>query len=180
MAKIVAKRASLTNGLKKDKTSVLNIAPSIEFIEDKKLVGVSLSMSLMENRTGELWRSFMVRSKEIKHKVNSEYISLQVYPEDYHQSFSPVNKYVKWALVEVANVNDIPDGLEVFVLPKGRYAVFDYKGSSDDTAIFTYIFQEWLPNSKYQLAHRPHFEVLGDKYKNNNPDSEEQIWIPIR
>jgi len=30
------------------------------------------------------------------------------------------------------------------------------------------------------LDDRPHFEVLGDKYKNADPDSEEEIWIPIR
>lgn len=24
---------------------------------------------------------------------------------------------------------------------------------------------------------RPHFEVLGGKYQNNSPNSEEEIWI---
>jgi predicted transcriptional regulator YdeE len=27
---------------------------------------------------------------------------------------------------------------------------------------------------------RPHFEVLGKNYKNNDPVSEEEIWIPVR
>ncbi|EPE83362.1 GyrI-like small molecule binding domain protein [Leptospira noguchii str. 1993005606] len=40
-----------------------------------------------------------------------------------------------------------------------------------------YIFQEWLPNSGYKL--KPHFELLGSKYKNNDPTSEEEVWIPI-
>ena len=26
----------------------------------------------------------------------------------------------------------------------------------------------------------PHFEILGAQYKNNEPDSEEEIWIPIQ
>jgi AraC family transcriptional regulator len=43
-----------------------------------------------------------------------------------------------------------------------------------------YIFNTWLPKSGYQLDRRPHFEILGEKYKNNNPDSEEEIWIPIQ
>ncbi|TQE66329.1 GyrI-like domain-containing protein [Leptospira noguchii] len=42
-----------------------------------------------------------------------------------------------------------------------------------------HIFQEWLPNSGYKLEHRPHFELLGSKYKNNDPTSEEEVWIPI-
>ncbi|MEP1984886.1 MAG: GyrI-like domain-containing protein, partial [Maribacter dokdonensis] len=39
---------------------------------------------------------------------------------------------------------------------------------------------EWIPNSEYQLDGRPHFEVLGAKYKNNDPNSEEEVWIPIK
>jgi AraC family transcriptional regulator len=37
-----------------------------------------------------------------------------------------------------------------------------------------------LPNSAYELDDREHFELLGEKYKNNDPNSEEEIWIPIR
>lgn len=48
------------------------------------------------------------------------------------------------------------------------------------TKIFEYIFVEWLPDTIYELDNRPHFEILGEKYKNNDPDSEEDLWIPIR
>ncbi len=53
-------------------------------------------------------------------------------------------------------------------------------GSSIDKSIYQYIFGIWLPNSVYLLDDRPHFEVLGTKYKNAKTDSEEEIWIPIR
>ena len=65
-------------------------------------------------------------------------------------------------------------------LLKEKKLIFDYKGSSTDTSIFQYIFRTWLPSSSYQLDDRPHFEVLGAKYKNNDPESEEEIWIPIK
>jgi AraC family transcriptional regulator len=43
-----------------------------------------------------------------------------------------------------------------------------------------YIYTEWLPNSGFQLDNKPHFEVLGDNYLGHeNPESEEEIWIPI-
>ncbi|MFT5513068.1 MAG: AraC family transcriptional regulator, partial [Bacteroidia bacterium] len=45
---------------------------------------------------------------------------------------------------------------------------------------FGYIFGEWIPNSIYDIDSRPHFEILGDKYKNDHPNSEEEIWIPIK
>lgn len=41
------------------------------------------------------------------------------------------------------------------------------------------IFQEWFPRSGYRLDKRPHFEVMGDKYKNNDPSSEEMIYMPV-
>jgi AraC family transcriptional regulator len=70
--------------------------------------------------------------------------------------------------------------MESFILYGGLYAVFDYKGSSVDNRIFQYIYMNWIPNSEYQLDNRPHFEVLGEKYRNNDPTSEEEIWIPIK
>ena len=45
---------------------------------------------------------------------------------------------------------------------------------------FQYILGTWLPNSDYSLDDRAHFEILGNKYKNNESDSEEEIWIPIK
>ena len=70
--------------------------------------------------------------------------------------------------------------MERILLPASVYAVFDYKGLSTDTSIFQYIFGAWLPSSPYVLDQRPHFEVLGEKYKNNDVNSEEQIYIPIK
>ena len=45
---------------------------------------------------------------------------------------------------------------------------------------FQYIFGTWMPDSGYKWDNRPQFEILGEKYKNNDPSSEEEIWIPIK
>ncbi|NNK11488.1 MAG: GyrI-like domain-containing protein, partial [Flavobacteriaceae bacterium] len=63
--------------------------------------------------------------------------------------------------------------------PAGLYAVFDYKGHPGDKSVFQYIFGKWLPSSDFRLDFRPHFETLGEKFKINDPNSEEEIWIPI-
>ncbi len=70
--------------------------------------------------------------------------------------------------------------MEVCNLPGGLYAVFFYKGLNTDLTIFNYIFTKWLPASEYILDDRPHFEIMGAKYKNNDPGSEEEIWVPIK
>ena len=105
---------------------------------------------------------------------------MQVYKPTYFADFKPTNEFEKWATVEVTNFESVPTNMETFSLAGGLYAVFDYKGSSNDPSIFQYIFGTWLPGSDYFLDDRPHFEVLGDKYKNNDPTSEEEIWIPIK
>jgi AraC family transcriptional regulator len=66
-------------------------------------------------------------------------------------------------------------------LPEGLYAVFLHRGpATTGPKTFEYIFQTWLPASEYFLDHRPHFEILGTNYKNDDPDSEEEIWIPVK
>jgi AraC family transcriptional regulator len=155
------------------------IIPHIETIAKKKLIGKSLTMSFSNNRTSELWQSFMSRRKEIQNAVGTDLFNIQIYENlNPFEDFNPEVVFEKWASIEVTDFNSIPAGMEAFTLQEGLYAVFDYKGNSPE--IFQNIFQKWIPNSGYELAHRPHFEVLGEKYKNNDPDSEEEIWIPIQ
>jgi AraC family transcriptional regulator len=122
----------------------------------------------------------MPKRREITNNVSNNLISMQVYKPTHFADFKPTNEFEKWATVEVTNFESVPTEMETFSLAGGLYAVFDYKGSSNDPSIFQYIFGTWLPSSEYLLDDRPHFEVLGDKYKNNDPNSEEEIWIPIK
>lgn len=154
------------------------IIPRIETLSEKKLIGKRLQMSFSNNLTTKLWRSFMSRRKEIQNTVGTDLFSLQNYENiNPFEDFNPESIFEKWASIEVTDFNNIPEGMEAFTLKGGLYAVFDYKSNSPE--IFQYIFQTWLPNSNYKLDKRPHFEVLGEKYKSNDLDSEEEIWIPI-
>ncbi len=156
--------------------------PRIEQLTEKKLVGMWLKMTHSNNRTFELWRSFMPRRREIANHVTHDLISMQVYDSTFDFSkFNPEAEFVKWAAIEVTDFNSIPHKMEPFTLASGMYAVFIHKGAaSTGYKTFQYIFGTWLPNSEYVLDQRPHFEILGEKYKNEDPDSEEEVWIPIR
>jgi AraC family transcriptional regulator len=37
-----------------------------------------------------------------------------------------------------------------------------------------------MTKSAFLLDDRPHFAVMGAKYKSEDPSSEEEIWIPIK
>lgn len=137
-------------------------------------------MSLADKTTGELWKKFVPRRKEISNKLTSDLISMNVYPSSYFPDFKLTDKFEKWATVEVSNFDNVPLGMETFILPDGQYAVFNYNGLSTDNSIFQYILATWLPSSDFKLDDRPHFEILGANYKNNDPTSEEEIWMPIK
>lgn len=154
--------------------------PQLQTLPPKKLIGKRIKMSLTNNKTAELWSSFMPKRKEIENQIGNNLYSIQNFENDFFRNFSHEKEFDKWACVEVSNFEKIPSKMESFELVGGLYAVFHCKGSSTDNSIYQYIFTQWLPNSDYELDNRPHFEILGEKYKNNSADSEEEICIPVK
>jgi AraC family transcriptional regulator len=153
----------------------------IETLGEKRLVGKRMKMSLFDNKTGELWHSFMTSRKEIKNNIGSDLYSIQIYGPFYFNNFDPGKEFEKWAAAEVTDFGDVPQGMETTIIPGGLYAVFLHKGpASSGPVTFQYIYGTWLPGSDYLLDNRPHFEILGEKYKNEAPGSEEEVWIPVK
>lgn len=153
----------------------------IETLHPKKLIGKRMTMSLAANKTAMLFQGFMPARREIKNNIGKDLYDISVYDDQYFKNFSPHNEFVKWAAVEVSDFETIPAGLETFTLLTGRYAVFLHKGPASEGYItYQYIFDSWLPASGYVLDDRPHFSLLGEKYKHQDPASEEEIWVPVR
>jgi len=153
----------------------------IEILPEKRLIGKSMTMTFSANTTHELWRSFILRRKEVQHAVGFNLYSIQQYAPGFFAHINPDSSFKKWAAVEVSEVGAIPEDMEEIHIEAGMYAVFDYKGDVSNAAhTFQYILGVWLPQSIYVLDDRLHFEILKEKYKNGDPDSEEEIWIPIR
>jgi AraC family transcriptional regulator len=153
----------------------------IKIFTEKKLMGKHIDMSFIENKTFQLWSSFMPRKKDIKNSVDSNLYSLEVFPVGHFDNFEPSNTFQKWAAVEVSDFDHIPKEMETLIIPTGLYAVFIHKGpQSEGHKTYHSIFVEWLPNSDYTIDERPHFAVMDERYKKDDPDSEEEIWIPIK
>lgn len=154
--------------------------PRIEHLVEKKLIGIKSKMSLADYKIAELWKRFLPLKSNIQNSLSKDLIAMTIYPPSYFENFNPNNIFEKWAAVEVSDFNQVPEAMEHFILQGGLYAVFEYKGLNTDFAIFQHIYASWLPQSDYVLDDRPHFEILGEKYRNGKEDSEEEIWIPIR
>lgn len=153
----------------------------IKTAAEKKLIGKHIDMSFIENKTFQLWSSFMPKRKDIKNTVDNNLYSLEVFSPNHFDNFDPAKTFQKWAAVEVENFDHIPSNMETLVIPNGLYAVFIHYGpASEGHKTYHSIFAEWLPNSEYTVDDRPHFAVMDHKYKKDDPDSEEEIWIPIK
>lgn len=153
--------------------------PQILKLPSKQLIGLCIQTTLAENSTKELWQSFKPRVKDIKSVVPNAFYSVQIFT---HQGpFTPQTKFEKWAAVAVRQLDNVPKGMEVLTIPEGEYAVFIHKGlPSDFPKTSQYIFGTWLPQSKYELDDRPQFEIMDDEYRPDDPEAEEEVWIPVR
>lgn len=156
--------------------------PTIFSMPEKLVIGMRLRMTLTEDRTSELWRGFLGRVGEIKGRIGSDRLSIQVFDGGKpYENFGPSVKFEKWAAVEVSSVDSVPEGMESRTLAGGEYAIFIHRGTPDmffDT--FQFIFSDWLPNSEFELDSRESFEVLGERYDPFDVNSEEEIWMPVR
>jgi AraC family transcriptional regulator len=153
--------------------------PEIRECAGKLLVGVRRRISFVNDRTSEIWREFRAREKTIEGRRGHESYSVKVYDAGYSfANLDPSAEFEKWAAAEAS---ESCEGFDMLEIPEGKYAVFIHKGPASAAALtFGYVFGEWLPNSVFELDHRPHFEVLPAGYDPFSPDGEEEVWIPVR
>jgi AraC family transcriptional regulator len=153
----------------------------IATLPEKKFIGQFVEMSLGENLTFQLWSEFMPRRMEIEDSIGQDLYSIEVYAPDYFEKFDPDAIFQKWAAVEVEGMPPVPEEMEWLKIPSGLYAVFVHVGMTKEVALtYQYIFEKWMPTSGYQIDTRPHFAIMGENYKLNDPSSKEEIWIPIK
>lgn len=161
----------------------ISMEPEIITVRAKKLVGLAVTTSMVDNKIPQLWQHFMSRVGEIKNNCNTGRYGIHVYDsqlkaEDYCETL----KFEKWATVEVSTFEDIPDDMNTHVLEGGKYAVFTHKGGvSGFQMSVDYVYGTWLPGADYELDTRDDFEYYGEKfYGPAHPESEVQMYIPIK
>ena len=138
-------------------------------------------MNLIKNETALLWSGFMPMQNKIANRIGRELFSIQNYPANYYSAFKAETVFEKWACVQVDEHTSVTNGLEEIVIPQGKYAVFQFKGNPQNPVpFFTEVFTKTLPEAGLTVDERPHFEILGDKFKKDSDSSEEEIWIPVK
>lgn len=77
---------------------------------------------------------------------------------------------------------DVPEGMTVYELPRGDWAIFDCTGPLPEAlqSVNTRIFNEWLPgNPDYEFAGVANVEWYG-MGDTTAPDYKSAIWIPVK
>ncbi|TDH21644.1 AraC family transcriptional regulator [Segetibacter sp. 3557_3] len=153
-----------------------------EKLTRKQVIGVRKRMSFAEDLTPALWQAFMPGRKEIANALTSNLYSIEQYDSpQFLDNFNPRATYTKWAAVEVSDLSFIPNGMEAMTIPAGDYAVFVHRGpASLARQTYQYIFETWLPSAEVNLDHRPHFAVMDEHYRADDPNATEEIWIPVK
>ncbi|RKE91900.1 GyrI-like domain-containing protein [Ichthyenterobacterium magnum] len=154
----------------------------IEHILDIKVIGMHDMMPFITigPKTGALARQFMPRRHEVVSRIGKHVFSIQNYNERI-TAMTPNLDFQKWVGVEVTNFNDVPEDMDTFTIKGGTYAVFTYKGSVQDfSKSRQYIFEDWLPNSNYELDTRAHFEILNENYSKDLQNIEEDVWVSVK
>jgi len=156
--------------------------PRIENSRELRLLGFRTRMSIAQDTTRELWGRFMQVSKAIGNKPRTEWYSVEIYPDSYFDTYDPGKTFEKWAAVAVEKSTfPRPPGLEELCIDEGLYAVFSYEGPASEVhRLYQYIFVDWIPGSGFALDPRPHFALMGVGYKGEDPNSREELWIPVR
>ena len=128
-----------------------------------------------KNENGEIpqmWGTFSPRMVEILHKANPDVC----YGVCGHMEASGEFDYV--AGFEVSSAAQVPDGMVSWALPASKYAVFTCTLPTIGQA-FEYIHKTWLPQSGYEAASSPEFELYDDSFNPQDDNSELYIYIPI-
>jgi predicted transcriptional regulator YdeE/DNA-binding transcriptional MerR regulator len=85
------------------------------------------------------------------------------------------------AAVETDRAENLPDWAVVHIVPQQTYAVFPHVGSHA-TLMDTYhqIYQNWLPQSGYEVSAPFDMEMYTEEFKDFAPDSVMYICLPVK
>jgi AraC family transcriptional regulator len=171
---------------KNNEAGELILKPEIICKEERLLLGIARKINQGENiKFGLLLKArneFMEMVRTIENRGNTElYYAVYNYnPEDIGKEEDEIN-YTYFYCVEVSEYKNIPNGMVRKVLPQGKYAVFNYDTKSNtlngevlNQSVYDYIDGIWLPNSEFELAETPDYEVI------NESETRIDYYISIR
>ena len=121
----------------------------------------------------QLWGEFGPRFGEVKGVINAD-VCYGVC-DNFDQNSG---EFDYAAVLEVSDDAGVPEGMVRWEIPAQTYAVFECTLPTIGET-FDHIHKTWFPQSGYQRASGPEFELYDKDFDPNNPRSKMQIYIPV-
>ncbi|MCW8275206.1 AraC family transcriptional regulator [Pseudomonas sp. PCH199] len=120
-----------------------------------------------------LWQAFVPYIGRVPGQINNWNYGLCCNPAE-DGSF----EYI--AGTEVSHVDALPPAFRHFRIPQQNHVVFRHQGhiSTIHQTFFT-IFNQWLPESDYELADAPEFEQYSSDFDPSQGKGYVDVWIPL-
>ncbi len=124
-------------------------------------------------KIGALWGQFFARIGELQPLIEPDvtYGVMANYDET-------TGEFDYVAASKVPGDGKLPAGFVPVAFPECEWAVFTTT-MPELGQIYPYIYGTWLPQSGYQHAPAPEFELYGPAFDPANPACEFEIYIPV-
>ncbi len=152
--------------------------PRIVKLDKLTLIGRPYFGDAEGNKFAQAWDRFFPFAKEITPRVNENaWYGVEMYGPEFEKD----HQWMYFPSTEVGSLDAIPEALFAKVLPAATYAVFTVKGGIPKISeTFMYAYGSWIPASPYEVAHPYDFEYYDERFKDDDPDTELDLYIPIR
>ncbi|WP_085906489.1 AraC family transcriptional regulator [Kiloniella majae] len=158
-------------------TGASQMEPNIIKKQSFNVIGISDEFGQDNNKSVvDLWKKVGCRYPELHNSSGPAYgLCLKGSPES----------FTYMAAFEVDDLSATPSDMEGLVINDAEYAVFTF--TVDDRSpigdqfskIYQGIWGNWLPNSDYEYAKTPDFELYDDRFDGASATGEVDIWIPV-
>jgi len=152
--------------------------PRFVDLEELILVGLPYYGQPVGGKFTQAWDRFFEVEPSIRSRVNKK-VCYGV--EVFGKESTLGGDWFYFPSVQVSDLKEIPGILFAKTFPACRCVVFSVTGGIPKLGeVFRYIYAEWLPASGYEIAYPWDFEVYGEQFKGDEPDSLIDIYIPVR
>jgi AraC family transcriptional regulator len=138
------------------------------------VVGMKVRGKNENNEIPQMWEALNPRMHEIQDMLGDDVAyGISANMDEQTGEFDYIAGF------EVGRIQEIPAGMVRFDVPGGKYAVFRTTLPRLGET-FLHAYRTWAPQSGYQLTGGPDFELYGEEFDPHDPDSEFEVYVPVR
>lgn len=120
------------------------------------------------------------QEKIVNRRDNEQLIGINDYSKSLPEEEGPP-VFDFYAVAEVTDFKEVPEGMITKELPAGRYVVFSFHGKPEDSlqSVADYIYKEWFPQSTCKLNENAMFDFSKSGKVDDDGNSSIEYWVPV-